>query len=104
MLGGTSKDPEKAAEIIKEEIKNAQLNGIDKAAFERSKRKAYGRFVMNYNDIDDTANLLMDMGFNGYEPFAELDACRNLTLEKVQERLAVLKEESAALSVISPIA
>ena len=103
MFGGTSKDPEKTAEIIKEEIKNAQTNGIDKAAFERSKRKAYGRFVMNYNDIDDTANLLMDMSFNCYEPFAELDACRNLTLEKVQERLAVLKEDSAALSVISPI-
>jgi hypothetical protein len=59
--------------------------------------------VMGYNDIDDTANLMMNLHFNGYEPFAELEACKNITLEKAQERLAVLKEKASAVSVISPI-
>ncbi len=103
MIGGTSADPERTADIIKSEIKKAQTNGIDSAAFERAKRKFYGRYVMCYNDIDDTANMLMNLYFNGYEPFAELEACKNLTVEKAQERLNAIKEESCALSVISPI-
>lgn len=103
MLGGTSADPEKASEIIKEEINRCKAEGIDPAAFERAKRKFYGRYVMSYNDIDDTANLMMNLHFNGYEPFAELEVCKNLTLEKVQSRLSVLNNEACALSVIGPI-
>ncbi len=103
MLGGTSKDPEKASAIIKEEFARLNADGIDSAAFERAKRKLYGRMVMGYNDIDDTANLLMNLYFNGYEPFAEIEACKGVTLEKAQARLAKIKDEYSALSVISPI-
>ncbi|MBR3817585.1 MAG: insulinase family protein [Clostridia bacterium] len=103
MMGGTSADPDKTVSILRSEIKRMQKEGIDPVAFERAKRKTYGRMVMGYNDIDDTANLMMNLYFNGYEPFAELEACKNITLEKAQERLAVLKEKSSAVSVISPI-
>ena len=103
MLGGTSKDPEKASAIIKEEFARLNAEGIDPVAFERAKRKLYGRMVMGYNDIDDTANLLMNLYFNGYEPFAEIEACKSVTLEKAQSRLAKIKDEYSALSVISPI-
>lgn len=103
MMGGTSSDPEKVTEIIKEEIGKLNANGIDKKEFERAKRKLYGRMVMGYNDIDDTANLLMNLYFNGYGPFDEITACKKVTLEKVQERLACLKSEYSALSVIIPV-
>ncbi len=103
MIGGTSSDPEKTADIIKSEIKRMQKEGIDPAAFERTKRKFYGRYVMCYNDIDDIANMMMNLYFNDYEPFAELEVCKKLTLEKAQERLNAIKEDACALSVISPI-
>ncbi len=103
MLGGTSKAPEAACEIIKEEFAKLNAEGIDSVAFERAKRKFYGRYVMSYNDIDDTANLLMNLYFNGYEPFAEIEACKNVTLEKAQARLAQIKNEYSALSVIVPV-
>ncbi|MBR4859027.1 MAG: insulinase family protein [Clostridia bacterium] len=104
MLGGTSKDPEKAVEIIKDEIERYKKEGIDPAAFERAKRKFYGRYVMSYNDIDDVANLMMNLYFSGYEPFAELEACKKMTFEKVQSRLDAVKDEFSALSVIKPMA
>ena len=103
MLGGTSADPEKTASTLREEIKRIQKDGIDPAAFDRAKRKLYGRMVMGYNDIDDTANLMMNLYFNEYEPFAELEACKSVTLEKAQERLTALKDDAVALSIISPI-
>lgn len=102
MLGGTSKDPEKTCEIIKNELERCKKDGIDPVAFERAKRKFYGRYVMSYNDIDDMANLMMNLHFNGYEPFAELEACKSITLEKAQKRLEVIKNEASALSVIIP--
>ena len=100
MVGGTSRDPEKTSKMICDEIVRLQKEGIDPVAFERAKRRLYGRYVMGYNDIDDTANLMMNLYFNGYEPFAELEACKNVTLEKAQERLMKLNPEAAALSVI----
>ncbi len=103
MLGGSSKDPDKACEIIKAEIERCKKEGIDSASFERAKRKFYGRYVMSYNDIDDTANLMMNLYFNGYEPFAELEVCKKMTLEKVQSRLEAIRDEFSALSVISPV-
>lgn len=103
MLGGTSKAPEKAAAIIKEEFARLNAEGINPETFERAKRKLYGRMVMNYNDIDDTANMLMNLYFNGYEPFAEIEVCKSITLEKAQARLAKIKDEYSALSVISPV-
>ena len=103
MLGGASDNPEKTAAIIAEEFERVNREGIDPAAFERARRKLYGRFVMTYNDIDDTANLLMNLYFNGYEPFAELEACKSVTLEKAQHRAAKIIGSNAALSVIKPI-
>ncbi len=103
MIGGTSADPEKTADIIKSEIRRMQKEGIDPVAFERAKRKFYGRYVMSYNGINYIANRIMNLYFSGYEPFAELEACKNLTIEKAQERLNVIKEDASALSVISPI-
>lgn len=103
MVGGTSSDPEKTSKILCDEIVRMQKEGIDPAAFDRAKRKFYGRYVMNYNDIDDIANLMMNLHFNGYEPFAELEACKKITLEKAQSRLAKLNPDAAALSVISPV-
>lgn len=103
MLGGTSSEPEKTAKIIADEFERVNKEGIDPAAFERARRKLYGRFVMTYNDIDDTANLMMNLYFNGYKPFAELEACKSVTLEKAQQRAAKILSANAALSVIKPV-
>lgn len=103
MLGGSSADPQKTAKIIADEFERVNKEGINPEAFERSKRKLYGRYVMMYNDIDDTANLLMNLYFNGYAPFAELEACKGITLEKAQNRASKILSSNAALSVIKPI-
>ncbi len=103
VAGGTSSNPERTAKIIADEFEKVNSQGLDKAAFERAKRKIYGRYVMSYNDIDGVANLMMDLYFNGYEPFDEIDVCKNITLEKAQQRAACIRSDAAALSVIKPV-
>ena len=100
---GGSDNPEKAASMIKDIIKRAKKNGIDKKSFERAKRKIYGRMITDYNSIDDLANLLMGLYFRGYEPFAEINAVREVTYEDVSRRLSAIKEKNCALSVINPM-
>lgn len=103
MIGGACDEPEKVSGMIKEEIYRTKRDGIDEVAFERARRKVYGRNVMCYNDIDDICNGQMNFCFAGLEPFAEFDVIKKLTLNDVKERLDVINEEGSALSVISPM-
>ncbi len=103
MFSGTSDNPQKTAEIIKAEIASLCENGIDPEAFERSKRKFYGGFVMNYNDIDYIANWLMELEFRGEKPFSEMTVLPKVKLKDAQKKLEMLKDEYSALSVISPV-
>ena len=59
--------------------------------------------ITDYNSIDDLANLLMGLYFRGYEPFAEINAVREVTYEDVSRRLSAIKEKNCALSVINPM-
>ncbi len=103
MFGGGSDDPEKTVKAIKDRINQVKENGIPADDFERAKRKIYGKFVMLYNEIDVSANYLVRLYFTGYEPFAEMNIIRDLTVEKAEKRLACLNEEGCALSVIEPM-
>ena len=103
IISATSENPEKAVKAIKDEIKKAQKTGVSKEAFERAKRKIYGRAIMSYNDIEYLSNLQTGLYFEGYKPFAEIDAIKKVTLDRVNKRLDLLKEASCALSVITPL-
>lgn len=102
-FGGTSSDPQRAADMIKAQIKKYAKSGIPEEAFERARRKLYGRLVMGtYNSVESSADRFMFMNFAGRKPFEEIEACKELTLERVNKRLRKLKDEYSALSVILP--
>ena len=104
MAGGTSRDPEQAAEIIRKAVAEAVRTGLDPAAFERTRRKLYGSMVKMYNSVEGVSNHLMTMHFGGCKPFEELEVCRNLTIERANRRLRKLKNSYSALSIINPLA
>ncbi|MCR5151254.1 MAG: insulinase family protein [Clostridiales bacterium] len=102
LMGSPSNSPEKAIELIKEEIDKLKNNGISTEKFDTVKKKMYGRLVMGYNDIDDIANEQVSLYFSGDEPFSELKTCKQITIEDVEQRLNVLDENSSAVSIIVP--
>jgi len=103
-FGGESKEPEKAAQAIKEEIVRLNSVGIAQSDFEKSRRELYGRMIMMYNDIDDIANHIIETNFSGNGLFDEIEVCKSLTVDDVNTRLKeLLKEKYSALSVIKPI-
>lgn len=101
LFGGESREPKKAAEIIKEYIAKAKENGIPKDDFERAKRAVYGNIISDFNSNENIANVLADMHFEGRELFAYVDAAANATLENINDRLSkMLDVDNCTLSVV----
>ena len=104
LLGGESHCPQLAAEKITAALTNAAREGLDPADVERARKKAWGRMVMGFNDIEDLARRMTEDWFAGSDLFARARALRAATPEAVNRRLArMFRPEYFALSIIEPI-
>ncbi len=104
MFSGESKDPDRTAEEILNEITRVQRDGIDPEAFLRCKKAVYSRYIRIFERPDSVANALFDTYFAGMDLYDLLDVVNNSTLQQVQRRfLDAYKPERSALSVILPL-
>ncbi|MCL2107689.1 MAG: insulinase family protein [Oscillospiraceae bacterium] len=105
ILGGESAKPEQAAKRVGAALLEAAETGLEPAAFERARKKAYGRLVMDFNDIDGIAGRMTAAYFDGRGLFDAAKALRELTLEETNARLKrMFRQGWSALSIIEPIA
>ena len=102
LIMGDSKDPKYVAEAIKKRIAELKKEGISKADFERTRRAHYGLAVMDFNNVDGLANMLVVSKFENASIYDDLEVYRTLTLSDVDEYLNTIDEENMALSVILP--
>ena len=103
-FSGESADPARAAQEIRKAVAAVRETGVDETAFEQARRKLYGRMIMRFNEVDDLAIEMAQTYFGGEGLFDSLEACRSVTLQDVNTRLAaILEDDTAALSVILPI-
>ncbi len=104
IFSGESHDPQRAAAIIKEEIRRLKAAGIDEKAFARAQKAIYGRNVSALNDSDNIANSMVALYFAGRELFSYLDTIAEMKLDEVNGCLQTqLDEAYAALSIVNPI-
>jgi predicted Zn-dependent peptidase len=104
IFSGESKDPDTVADEIKKEIRKVREQGLDPAAFERSKKAVYGRIISSFNSVDYLANAMAADAFAGRELFQYIDAVASADIESVQNRLnRQLMEEYSALSIVRPL-
>jgi len=104
LMGGESKYPARAAEIITQALLRAAQEGLPPGDFERARKKAYGRLLMGLNDVDAVSNRLCGAWLDGHDMFAEARALRALTLEQANERVRrMFRPGYFTLSIIDPI-
>jgi len=104
IFSGESKDPDAVADEIKKEITRVRENGIDPAAFERSKKAMYGRLISSLNSVDNIANAMAGLAFADQELFEYIDLVAAAEINSVQARLKTeLQLEYSALSIVKPI-
>ena len=103
LFAGESNNPKAVSEEVKKEIRMFRENGIDKKAFERTKKKLYGRMIMGMNDVDGLANNMAVSYFAGEDVFTDFETYKFVTVDDVTEILSkTLDEEYSTLSVILP--
>lgn len=104
IFSGESREPEKVAEQIREEVAALRRDGIDREQFELIRRATYGRYIGLYSRTEPVAGLMCAAHFAGIDDiFSLLDVIANATLEQVEERLRVAFDpEKSALSIVRP--
>lgn len=100
IFNGESTEPEKVRERINKEIEKLKKQGIDKETFDRIKKKHYGGFIMNFNDIDSLANALIGGYFNGDGLYDQLEVLESITLDDINNRLNAINIENSSMSII----
>lgn len=102
LFAGESNDPKKVAEEIVGEIGRFRETGFDETAFERTKKKLYGRMIMGMNDIEGLANNMAVSYFAGEDVFTDFEIFKTVTLDDVNDIFKkTLDENRSVLSVIN---
>lgn len=100
-ISGQSNDPEKLTEELKKEIENLKQNGIDEKIFDRVKKKMYGSYVTEFNDVADIARMFMGDYFKGINSFDYIEMHKQVTKEFTEEILKeVFDENKMILSIV----
>ena len=103
LVGGQSKNPENICNRFKEEINKVKENGLDAEHFERIKRKIYGDYVTEYNNVGNIARMFLADSFKGINSFDYIEKYNNVTKEYVEQILnEVFNEEKMGISIIRP--
>ena len=101
IISGQTKDPNMFVEKIKNEIEKYKNKGIPQNDFDRIKKKIYGEYVMEYNQIANIARMFLADYLKGINSFDYLEEYEQVTKSYTQQILnEVFKEENMALAVI----
>ena len=99
---GQSKDPKKVEEMFLKQLKEIKNNGIDDNDFKRAKRKIYGDYVIEYNDVGDIARIFLSDYMKGVQSFDYIEDFDTVNKQYVEQMLKeVFDEEKMVMSVVN---
>ena len=100
LISGQSKEPEKVQMALLDAIKN-QVENFDEEAFKRLKKKIYGTYVMEFNNVSDISRMFLSDYFKGINSFEYIENYKNVTPEYAKEILKdVFDEKRCIMSVV----
>lgn len=101
LITGTSKNPQNIVSKLQETIEKYKQTGLDKQHFERIKKKIYGDYVTEYNDISNIARMFLADYFKGINSFEYLEEYNQVTLEFANQVLKeVFREDNMVISIV----
>ena len=101
LLGGESKDPDAAYNLIKEHLYSLKDESMTKASIERTKRKMIGRFLSAYNSIDYIGKSYVGYLNRGLDLFDYLEVLQGLNQSDFEQRFTTLfAADNSVLSVV----
>ena len=86
LISGQYKDEKKVQEELLKEIQRQKEN-LDEESFNRTKKKVYGDYVVEYNNIADISRMLLSDYFKGIQSFDYIEQFQTVTLEYTKQIL-----------------
>ena len=100
-ISGQSNNPEKLTEELKIQIQNLKQNGIDEKVFNRVKKKIYGGYVTEFNDVSNIARMFISDYFKGINSFDYIEMHKQVSKEYTEEILKeIFDENKMILSIV----
>ena len=101
LISGQSKDPNMVLQLLKEKIAKIKEKGISTEEFERSKKKLYGSYVRDFDEIDDISRMFLADYFQGINSFEYIEKIKDIEISEVEETLKkVFDEEKMVISIV----
>ena len=101
IISGQSNEPQQVYNKIKEEIKRQQQEGFCENDFNRIKKKIYGEYVKDYDDVENISNMFLANYFLEINSFDYLNQIDNMNVEYLTQVLNdVFKEEKMVISIV----
>ena len=102
LISGQSIDPKKVQKEILNEIEK-QKGNFDENYFERIKKKIYGDYVVEYNNVGDIARMFLSDYFKEVNSLDYIEKYNEVTPEFTKEILKeVFDEKNCILSIVNP--
>ncbi len=103
VIGGESPDPDRLRERLAEALMQAAREGLDPAAFERTRRKLTGGFIAGFNSPEFAAHNFTLFRFKDVDIFDYLTALERADIGGADRRMKDLLDPAAmAVSVVRP--
>lgn len=101
VISGQSNEPERVMKELKKEIEKLKKEGLEKQQFERIKKKIYGDYITEYNDISGVARMLMADYFKGINSFEYIENHKQVTKEYAEKILKeIFDENKMVISIV----
>lgn len=101
VISGQSSNPEKVMEKLKKEVEKIKQNGLEEETFNRIKKKIYGDYVTEYNDVSSISRMLMSDYFKGINSFEYIENHKQVTKEYAEKILKeVFNENKMVISIV----
>lgn len=101
VISGQSNEPERVMKELKKEIEKLKKEWLEKQQFERIKKKIYGDYITEYNDISGVARMLMADYFKGINSFEYIENHKQVTKEYAEKILKeIFDENKMVISIV----
>lgn len=101
LISGMAKNPQNVVKELKQAIKNYIENGLEEQNFKRIKKKIYGDYVTEYNDVSNIARMFLADYFKGINSFDYLEEYNGVTIEYANQILKeVFREDNMVVSIV----
>ena len=101
LIGGQSKNPQKVYEKIAEKIQEMKNNDINVQEFNRIKKKIYGDYAVEYNNVADIGRMFASDYIKGINSFEYMDKFEEIDAEYAKQVLnEIFTEDKMIMSVI----